>query len=121
MVIAFDIDGTITRCPEFFRLVSRALLAAGHKVIVITFRDDRAMTEADLRRWGVVCNELFVWGPRAMAGHDADAWKAAICREHGVEVFFEDDPFVADSLPESVVCMMPLSAKNREAAGRING
>ena len=32
MRVAIDIDGTITRCPVFFSIVSRALLAAGHQV-----------------------------------------------------------------------------------------
>ena len=41
MVVAFDIDDTISRHPQFFAFLTQALIAAGHKVLIITFRSDR--------------------------------------------------------------------------------
>lgn len=49
MIIAFDIDDTITRHPPFFAVLSRALVEAGHQVLIITFRDDPTVTAEDLR------------------------------------------------------------------------
>ena len=40
MVIGLDIDGTITRHPEFFAFISQALVQGGHRLVVITFRKD---------------------------------------------------------------------------------
>lgn len=109
MTIALDIDDTITRHPAFFALVSRALVQAGHRVLIITFRDEagRADTEADLAGWGIAYDELIC---RSMASCDlaeVDAWKAAVCREHGVEMFFEDDAAVLAHVDEQTVCMQP--------------
>ncbi len=39
MKAALDIDGTITERPEFFAVLSRALRAAGHRVLILTYRD----------------------------------------------------------------------------------
>ena len=58
MRIAFDIDDTITRCPEFFAIISKALIASGHRVYVLTYREDREFAEQDLAERGVVFDEL---------------------------------------------------------------
>jgi hypothetical protein len=39
MKVALDIDGTISEHPEFFVMLSAALRAAGHHVLVLTYRD----------------------------------------------------------------------------------
>ena len=58
MVVAFDIDDTISRHPKFFSFLTRALKAAGHEVVIITFREDRQATEAALRGWGIAWTKL---------------------------------------------------------------
>jgi hypothetical protein len=60
MRIAFDIDDTITRCPQFFAVVSKALMAAGHKVYIVSHREDRGFTEEDLAEYCVCFNELIL-------------------------------------------------------------
>lgn len=36
--------------------------------------------------------------------------RAMVCREHGVEVFFEDDSAVLAHVDEATVCMRPFNA-----------
>jgi hypothetical protein len=113
MVIALDIDDTITRHPAFFALISQALIQAGHRVLIITFRDEagRADTEADLDGWGIAYDELICWSMASCDLAEVDAWKAAVCRAHGVEIFFEDDANVLAHVDEETVCMQPFSAE----------
>ena len=113
MTIAFDIDDTITRHPAFFALVSQALIKAGHRVLIITFRDEngRAGTEADLAGWGIVYHQLICWSMSTCDLAQVDTWKATVCREYGVEVFFEDDPVVLAHMDEETVCLQPFSPR----------
>ncbi len=94
MVIGIDIDDTITRHPRFFAFLSQALVAAGHRVAIITFREDPVATSATLEAWGVRWTELVTSDLGSQLEHGVDEWKGAMCREHGVEVLFEDDPEV---------------------------
>ncbi|MDP6544105.1 MAG: hypothetical protein QGH60_08960 [Phycisphaerae bacterium] len=108
MIVAFDIDDTITRHPEFFSFLSRSLTHGGHTVIVITFREDRDRTEALLDEFGVAYDTLITSSLEAHLQHGVDEWKAAVCRERGVDVFFEDDPRVITHVDASTICMMPI-------------
>ena len=110
MIVAFDIDGTITRHPPFFALVSCALVQAGHKVVIITFRDDPVITKHDLQSWGIAYDELVCWSMDGADGDLAniDEWKAKVCRQHGVDVFFEDDPDVLACIDASTLSFMPV-------------
>jgi hypothetical protein len=108
MIIAFDIDDTITRHPEFFSFITNALRDAGHTVLVITFRQDRLSTESDLREWNIAYDTLVTWVPQEHMKYGVNEWKAAICREHGVEIIFEDDPQVLSHFDDSVLCLMPI-------------
>ena len=58
MVIGLDIDDTITQHPEFFSLISHALIDAGHEVVIITFREDRQIAETDLKLWNIAYSKL---------------------------------------------------------------
>jgi len=109
MVIAFDIDDTITRHPAFFSLSSQALVQAGHRVLIITFRDEsgRSDTEADLAGWGIAYDELICWSVANCDLADVDRWKSMVCREHGVELFFEDDAAALAHVDEATVCLQP--------------
>lgn len=111
MTIALDIDDTISRHPGFFAFISRALIQAGHRVLIITFRDEssRNGTESDLRGWGIHYDELICWSMQTCDLAEVDAWKGRLCREHGVDLFFEDDPNVLAHVDDTTVCMQPFS------------
>ena len=55
MKIGLDIDGTISRNPEFFAELTRCTYAEGGAVVVITSRLDtgytRIITEDELKGW----------------------------------------------------------------------
>ncbi len=53
--LGLDLDGCVDEAPIFFRLLSSCWPG---KVVVITFRDDRAKAEADLARFGIRYDEL---------------------------------------------------------------
>src|SRR5581483_11571710 len=55
MNVALDIDGTISEHPEFFAVLSAALRKAGHRVLVLTYRDPARgeATRAQLTAWGI--------------------------------------------------------------------
>ncbi|MBN1846055.1 MAG: hypothetical protein JW810_10260 [Sedimentisphaerales bacterium] len=111
MIVALDIDDTITRCPEFFSLLAHALIRANHEVIIITFREDRDATRSDLARWNIPYSKLITSSLETCLEHGVDEWKAAMCRKHGVEIYFEDDPQVIAHVEEPTICMMPFNKK----------
>lgn len=114
MIVAFDIDDTITRHPEFFAFLSGRLLEAGHKVVIITFRENRKSTRTLLDSLGVAFTTLVTSSLEAHLAHGVDEWKAAVCREYAVDLFFEDDPRVIRHVSEPTVCMMPIDKASHD-------
>jgi hypothetical protein len=106
MNVALDIDGTITRMPEFFAFLSHAVRAAGGKVYVVTSRavDAAVQTRHELQSYGIELDELFIIPegtnriPCPHAGLDwyqRHLWqKVFACLQRDVHVVFEDDPKV---------------------------
>jgi hypothetical protein len=97
MKVALDIDGTISEHPEFFAVLSSALRAAGHQVLVLTYRDpNRAeATRAQLTAWRVEFDELVI--APSLEG------KGQLCAAHGVALLFEDQDECIAAVPESVL------------------
>ena len=84
MKVALDIDGTISEHPEFFAVLSSALRAAGHLVVVLTYRDPARAeaTNAQLAGWGIGFDELVI-APSLEA-------KGELCGALGIDLFFDD-------------------------------
>ena len=106
MRIAFDIDDTITRHPEFFRFLSGALKAAGHQIFVITYREGLEDTEAELADYGIEYDELILATEEQLRDVDFFEWKAQVCRAKEIDVFFEDMPEVLNRLDRSTMACM---------------
>lgn len=102
MVIALDIDDTISKNPEFFSFLSQAAVAAGHTVIIITYREDRGIAEAELEAWGIAWHSLILATSSDLDTHGFNQWKGWVCRQHAVDVFFEDMIEVMEHVDESV-------------------
>lgn len=102
VTLGLDIDDTITRHPAFFALVSASFIAAGHRVVIITMRTDRAGAEAELARHGIQWTELHVF-PEDLHWSKLWPWKGDVCRERGVDVFFDDSPDILVHMPASTV------------------
>ncbi len=116
MVIAFDIDDTITCDTKFFAFLTQALAAAGHSVLIVTFRQDRVGAENDLRDWNIQYTKLVTATVDDLQLHGVDLWKAHVCRTHGVNVFFEDSLEVCQHVADETLCLMPLSAHRDKLA-----
>jgi hypothetical protein len=97
MKVALDIDGTISEHPEFFAVLSSALRAAGHRVVVLTYRDPARAeaTGAQLTAWGIGFDELVITPSLESKG--------ALCGALGVDLFFEDQDECIAAVPESVM------------------
>ena len=104
--IALDIDGTITRLPDFFVLLSRSIRANGGKVFVVTSRtnsrDVEVQTRRELQNYGIAFDELTIIpdaaGDRLPCPHGDLDWygkylwqKIAVCLDREVSIIFEDD------------------------------
>lgn len=88
MTLGLDIDDTITRHPAFFAFLATSLIAAGHRVVILTMRVDRVRASADLARMGVPWSELHCC-PDDPPYPDCWSWKGELCRKLGVDLFFD--------------------------------
>lgn|SRR5262245_32232619 len=112
MKVALDIDGTISDHPEFFATLSTALRAAGHYVVVLTFRDPAvdAATREQLAAWGVVFDELVI--ARSLEA------KGELCEVHKVDIFFDDQDECIAAVPERVLVCKIRNGGNFDFARR---
>ncbi len=112
MIVGIDIDGTITRCPEFFALLSKTLKAEEHTVLIITFRDDPVeIIQAELMQLGIAYTELIT--KVNIEANEFVTWKAEMCKRRGVDIFFEDMPDVAAAVEPPTVVMLPLNERTQ--------
>ena len=97
MNIALDIDGTISEHPEFFATLSSTMRNAGHRVVILTYRDPNRSdaTRAELSAWKVVYDDL-IFAP-SLEG------KGELCRELAIDLFFDDQDECIVGVPESVL------------------
>jgi hypothetical protein len=97
MKVALDIDGTISEHPEFFAVLSAALRAAGHQVVILTYRDPARAeaTRAHLAAWGIQFDELVI-APSLEA-------KGELCGTFGVDLFFDDQDECIVTVPQNVL------------------
>ena len=109
MNVALDIDGTITKAPLFFSLLSRSVRSAGGKVFIVTSRANiggvAAQTRQELITDRIEFDELYIIPDRedeqlpclhqGLDWHQKYLWqKVKLCLDQNVEVMFEDDPQV---------------------------
>jgi uncharacterized HAD superfamily protein len=97
MKVALDIDGTISEFPEFFALLSTALRAVGHQVVVLTYRDPARIevTKDRLSEWGIEFDELVIASSLEAKGE--------LCRTLGIDLFFDDQDECIATVPENVL------------------
>ncbi|MBL8990935.1 MAG: HAD family hydrolase [Phycisphaerae bacterium] len=120
MVIGLDLDDTITRHPAFFACIASALRAAGHRVLVVTHREDPNDALRTLNDLGVAHDAVICPRPGDRARHGL-AWKAAVCREQGVSVMFEDCPETVRNIGPETVCFVPFDPDWHRLEPRVPG
>jgi hypothetical protein len=110
MNIALDIDGTITKNPGFFSLLSQSVRRAGGRVYIVTSRGNadgvEEQTRQELASYGLEFDALFIiadsGGQEQIAcPHENLDWyqkylwqKVRVCLDHNVHIVFDDDPKV---------------------------
>ena len=118
MRLALDLDGTITRCPALFSILSKAFRAAEHAVFVITFRADRGFAEEDLDGFDIVYDELILPDAASLAydaAHwrtTAAEWKVRECRRLGIDIVFDDMVEVVNALAGQVATVLMVHSQD---------
>jgi hypothetical protein len=79
--LGIDIDGCVDEAPVFFQILTRVWPG---KVFVVSFRNDRAKAEADLKERDIRFDELILV--------DSLEAKAKVIAREGILVFFDDQP-----------------------------
>jgi uncharacterized HAD superfamily protein len=112
MKVALDIDGTISEQPEFFAVLSSALRAAGHQVLVLTYRDPTRVEAArvQLADWRVEFDDLVI--------ADSLESKGPLCAAHGVDLFFDDQDECIAAVPEHILVCKVRNGGNFDFDGR---
>jgi len=100
MKIALDLDGTITRYPEFFSKLSHIW---DDEVYIISFRYSMDTCVEDCQKYNIKYTEIFL-------AKNEDS-KAEICERLGIEVLVDDDP---DFLVHCKKNMLALMVRNEE-------
>jgi len=97
MRVGIDLDETISALPEFFSILTRALLASGSEVHVITFREpgtEDAVAE-ELVGHGIEFTHLHV--PTKLVS--PPVWKSQLATELALDLMIEDSPEVLAKMP----------------------
>jgi hypothetical protein len=93
--LGLDLDGVLDESPIFFRLLTAVWPG---KVIIITFREDRAKAKADLAKIGVRYDELVLV--------DRLDGKAEVIMQMGISVYIDDQPEALRDIPPTVSVML---------------
>lgn len=101
MKIGLDLDFTISELPQFFAILSKALIAEGHEVHIITYREkfDTGNTIIELNDYGIAYTQLHI--PDHNNTLTMEAWKAEIAKI-GLDLMIDDSPEVLHAMPPNV-------------------
>lgn len=99
--LGVDFDGCVDEAPIFFQLLTSHWPG---KVVVITFRSDRAKAEADLEEFNIRYDALVL-----VDSFDA---KAEVIVRLGILVFFDDQPEMLKNIPNTVNVMLVRNGGN---------
>jgi hypothetical protein len=90
-ILGIDLDGCVDEAPVFFQLLTAYWPG---KVVVITFRDDRAKAETVLKDFQVRYDAIVLV--------DTFEAKADVIAELGVHTYFDDQPEMLRDIPPTV-------------------
>jgi hypothetical protein len=105
MNLGFDIDGTITKYPDFFIQLGRAWKSFGYKVYIITGLGDDGLAKR-LSKWPylsdtsfydeIITTSLYNSEERSLIGKTESnedvvgRFKQRICKEKNIAIMFDD-------------------------------
>lgn len=107
MIVGIDIDGTLTKRPEFFMTLGRLFRAAGHKVYLITGLGLDGLEKRKKKYWSTIFSDdgfydavfttaLYNDEEKSLIGVEPDnerivgRFKQRLCKELGVDIMFDD-------------------------------
>src|SRR5438067_500363 len=93
--LGIDLDGCVDEAPIFFQILTNMWPG---KVIVITYRDDRAKAEQVLREYRIRWDEIVLV--------QSFEEKAKVIAERGILVYFDDQPEMLKDIPSTVAVML---------------
>ena len=91
MKVGIDVDGTITKYPELFRILTQGLRKEGHHVHIVTCRLEPDITQEELVRHGISYDRLHMPTPEN-DNLSAGEWKRMVCDEEKLDILFDDSP-----------------------------
>lgn len=97
MKIGLDLDFTITEIPEFFQILSQALILTGHEIHIITYRDNEEKVKQELFSFGITYTKIHL----PTKAEPVATWKAKVVTELGLDIMIDDAPEVIAALPKS--------------------
>ena len=97
MRIGIDLDETISALPQWFSVLTKAVVSSGHEIHVITYREEgaEAAIVAELAQYGIEYTRLHVPGMTV----DPATWKSALASELELDLMIEDSPEVLAKMP----------------------
>jgi hypothetical protein len=98
MKIGIDLDDTITAMPEFFAIITKALIQK-HQIYIITYRDGREATIIDLNDYNISYTELIMPNDN---DETPQAFKSRVATELGIDLMIDDSPENLSEMPPGV-------------------
>jgi hypothetical protein len=97
MKIGLDLDKTITEVPWMFSALTKGLIADGHEVHIITYRDTNIIdyTKKQLIELGIQYTELHLPPNKEISPEE---WKASLVSRHGINVMFDDEVSILSNM-----------------------
>lgn len=112
MIVAIDVDDTITYAPDLFAPLSKMHRDQGHRVIIVTIREASDGTVEELAEIGVVYDEIVTSDHPTLGCREDEnlyAWKARILEhELRVNLVYEDSPEIISRLGSHILALMPV-------------
>lgn len=100
-VLGIDIDGCVDEATGFFRTLTQIWPG---RVCVVSFRSNREKAVADLARYGIRYDELFL--VKSLDG------KAEVIVRERISVFFDDQPECLRDIPETTHVLLMRNGGN---------
>lgn len=106
-VLGIDIDGCVDEATAFFRTLTHIWPG---RVCVVSYRSNREKAVADLARYGIRYDQLFL--VKSLDG------KAEVIVREGISVFFDDQPECLQGIPATTHVLLMRNGGNFDFAQR---
>jgi len=106
--LGLDLDGVLDEANSFFKVLAAVWPA---KVVVISYRDDYAKAEADLKQLGIRYDDLVL-----VSSFDA---KAEVVAAKQIGVYFDDQPEMLKNMPAGVHIFLCRNGGNFDFESRL--